>query len=106
MDDLARPLPLGAGAHQIVSLAPSWPCYLRLAIESPRACLALSRGHGPSSTEWDEILAKDTDYDRAFGTMVAERAGALVVLGSAILNVDRKRSIELAARYRLPAIYE
>src|SRR5205807_9753782 len=28
--------------------APSgWPCYLRLAIESPRACLALSRRHGP-----------------------------------------------------------
>ena len=41
--------------------APSgWPCYLRLAIESPRACLALSRRHGPSSTEWDEILAKDS----------------------------------------------
>ena len=38
--------------------------------------------------------------------MVAERPGALVVLGSAILNADRKRIIELAARHRLPAIYE
>jgi putative ABC transport system substrate-binding protein len=56
-----------------------------------------------------KLIAVDVrggDYDQAFGTMVAERAGALVVLGSAILNVDRKRIIELAARHRLPAIYE
>jgi putative ABC transport system substrate-binding protein len=56
-----------------------------------------------------KLIAVDirgADYERAFGTMVAERPGALVVLGSAILNADRKRVIELAARHRLPAIYE
>src|SRR5207249_11475712 len=38
-----------------------------------RACLALSRGHGPLSTEWDEILAKD----RAIVTGVLEIVAAV-----------------------------
>ncbi len=46
------------------------------------------------------------DYDGAFGAMMAERPRALVVLGSAILNANRKRIIALAAQHRLPAIYE
>ena len=36
-----------------------WLPYLRPAIESLLVCLGLSRGHRPSSTEWDEVLAKD-----------------------------------------------
>jgi putative ABC transport system substrate-binding protein len=36
----------------------------------------------------------------------AERADALFVLSYPILNRDRKRIIALAARYRLPAMYE
>jgi putative ABC transport system substrate-binding protein len=46
------------------------------------------------------------DYDRAFERMASDRAEAVVVLASAILNIDRKRIIELAARHRLPAIYQ
>jgi putative ABC transport system substrate-binding protein len=38
--------------------------------------------------------------------MVAERADALAVMPSPTLNTDRRRIIELAARHRLPAIYE
>jgi putative ABC transport system substrate-binding protein len=46
------------------------------------------------------------DYDRAFAAMTAKQPGALFVLGSPILNRDRKRIIALAAKHRLPAIYE
>jgi putative ABC transport system substrate-binding protein len=37
--------------------------------------------------------------------MVADRARALLVPVSVVLNVDHKRIIELAAKHRLPAIY-
>jgi putative tryptophan/tyrosine transport system substrate-binding protein len=46
------------------------------------------------------------DYDRAFTTMVAERADAVLVLMSPILTRDHKQIIDRAAKYRLPAIYE
>ena len=46
------------------------------------------------------------DYERAFATMRSERAGALFVSGSPILNADRTRIIDLAARHRLPALYQ
>ena len=52
------------------------------------------------------VEVRGAEYERAFATMVAERADALAVMGSAILNRDRRRIIELAARHRLPAIYE
>jgi putative ABC transport system substrate-binding protein len=38
--------------------------------------------------------------------LAVERADALFVLSNPILNRDRKRIIALAARHRLPAIYE
>jgi putative tryptophan/tyrosine transport system substrate-binding protein len=38
--------------------------------------------------------------------MAAERPAALVVLASVTLNRDRRHIIDLAARHRLPAIYE
>ena len=53
-----------------------------------------------------DVEVRQAEYERAFATMVAGRAGALIVMGSSILNADRKRIIELAARHRLPAIYE
>jgi putative ABC transport system substrate-binding protein len=52
------------------------------------------------------VQVRDADYERAFTRMVAERAQALLVLASPILNRDRARIIELAARHRLPAIYQ
>jgi putative ABC transport system substrate-binding protein len=52
------------------------------------------------------VQVQGTDYDRAFGTMVAERADALFVFMSPTLSRDRKQIIERAAKYRLPAIYE
>jgi putative tryptophan/tyrosine transport system substrate-binding protein len=52
------------------------------------------------------VQVQGTDYERAFGTMVAERADALFVLMSPVFTRDRKQIIERAAKYRLPAIYE
>ena len=46
------------------------------------------------------------DYERAFASIGAGRAGALLVAGTPVFNRDRTRIIALAARYRLPAIYE
>jgi putative tryptophan/tyrosine transport system substrate-binding protein len=46
------------------------------------------------------------DYDRVFAAMVAERPGALFVAGSTFFFRDRQRIIALAAKHRLPAIYE
>ena len=52
------------------------------------------------------VAVQGTDYDRAFATMVAERADALFVLSSTIFNRDHKQIIERAAQYKLPAMYE
>jgi putative ABC transport system substrate-binding protein len=48
----------------------------------------------------------EADYETAFRSIVREKAGAVFILASPILNAGRGRIIELAAKYRLPAIYE
>ena len=45
------------------------------------------------------------DLDRAFSEMTAARVGALTVLPSAMLSIQRKRLVDLAAKNRLPALY-
>jgi putative ABC transport system substrate-binding protein len=45
-------------------------------------------------------------YDRAFARIAAERPGAVVVLSSPFFFLDMKRIITLAAKHRLPAIYD
>jgi putative ABC transport system substrate-binding protein len=52
------------------------------------------------------VEAKGHDYEGAFTTMRGERADALFVGASPTLHADRGRIIELAARHRLPAIYQ
>ena len=46
------------------------------------------------------------DYEAAFAAMVAGRPDALFVAASTYFVRDRKRIIDLAARHRLPAMYE
>ncbi len=46
------------------------------------------------------------EYENAFRTAQRERAGAIQVLPSPIFSAQRRVLIELAAKYRLPAIYE
>jgi ABC-type uncharacterized transport system substrate-binding protein len=52
------------------------------------------------------VETRNADYDRAFATIVAERADAVLIVASVILSTDRQRIIHLAAKHRLPAIYD
>jgi putative ABC transport system substrate-binding protein len=45
------------------------------------------------------------DFDRVFSDMTRARAGALIVLGSAMFFNERRRLVDLAAKHRLPAVY-
>ena len=45
------------------------------------------------------------DLDKAFANARRERADALLVVNEALFGISRKRIAELAAEYRLPAIY-
>jgi putative ABC transport system substrate-binding protein len=48
----------------------------------------------------------DSDFDSAFATLVDTRADALVVGSDPFLNSRREHIVALAARHRIPAIYE
>jgi ABC-type uncharacterized transport system substrate-binding protein len=52
-----------------------------------------------------EVRGPD-ELDRAFATMTRERAEALIVLPSAMLYNECRRLVDLAARHRLPAMYQ
>ena len=54
----------------------------------------------------DVAEVRGSDYARAFAAMAAKRPQALVVGAQSVFLRDRKKIIELAAKYRLPAIYE
>jgi putative ABC transport system substrate-binding protein len=45
------------------------------------------------------------EFERAFTTMAREHPDALIVLPSPMLFVERRRLVDLAAKHRLPAIY-
>ena len=46
------------------------------------------------------------DFDRAFSEMTRARADALTVLPSSMFSIERRRLVDLAAKNRLPAVYE
>jgi putative ABC transport system substrate-binding protein len=48
----------------------------------------------------------ERDFDPAFATIVRERAGVLMVAASSYFNNFRGQLVELAARHRIPAMYE
>ena len=45
------------------------------------------------------------DFDRAFSDMTTASAGALIVAGSSMFFIERRRLVDLAAKNRLPAVY-
>jgi putative ABC transport system substrate-binding protein len=51
-------------------------------------------------------VAEVAEFENAFKKARSERAGAIQVLPSPYFNAQRARLAELAARYRLPAVYE
>jgi putative ABC transport system substrate-binding protein len=48
----------------------------------------------------------ERDFDTAFGTIAQRQAGALLVSNDIFFNSMRDKLVALAARYRVPAIYE
>jgi ABC-type uncharacterized transport system substrate-binding protein len=51
-------------------------------------------------------VSKTADFEPAFQSAVSSQAEAINVLASAFFNANRKHLIDLAAKYRLPAMYE
>jgi putative ABC transport system substrate-binding protein len=51
-------------------------------------------------------VASEREFEAAFATIVRERAGALIVTGSAYFLLFRDWLVGLAARHEIPAIYE
>ena len=49
---------------------------------------------------------RDGDYERAFAAFATQRCAALLVAANTLFVRDRATIIALAARHRLPAIYE
>jgi putative ABC transport system substrate-binding protein len=86
-------------AMRIALLAPDDPSAQTQVQEAQKAASALG-------VKLIVAAVRGGDYDRAFAAMAAERAGALLVLASPILNRDRTRIIDLAAKHRLPAVYQ
>jgi putative ABC transport system substrate-binding protein len=87
------------GATQIALLAPVDPTSSLQVREAQKAAL-------PLGVKLAVVEVRDRDYDRAFTTIAAARADALFVGSHAQFYLDRKQIIELAAKHRLPAIYE
>jgi putative ABC transport system substrate-binding protein len=87
------------GATRIAFLAPADPGIKLQVQETQQAASTL--GIELSVTE-----ARSGDYERAFATLAAGRPQALFVAAHTFFFRDRKRIIELAAKHRLPAIYE
>lgn len=55
--------------------------------------------------QWVEARGP-ADFDRAFSDMTKARADALTALPSNLFTSERRRLVELAAKNRLPAVYE
>jgi len=87
------------GATQIALLAPVDPTFSLQVREAQKAAL-------PLGVKLAVVEVRDRDYNRAFTTIAAARADALFVGSHAQFYLDRKQIIELAAKHRLPAIYE
>ena len=87
------------GAARIAVLATSGPASIGQLREAQKGASALR-------VKLIAVEVQGTDYDRAFATMAAERADALLVLMSPIFTRDRSVIIERAAQYRLPTMYE
>jgi putative ABC transport system substrate-binding protein len=86
-------------ATRIALLAPVDPGFARQVQEAEKAAVSLG-------VKLVVVEVGDRDYDRAFAMIGANRADALFVGANAQFFIDRKRIIELAAKHRLPAIYE
>lgn len=87
------------GARRIAFLASDDPNIRSQGMETQRAANALG-------IDLLVVAARGNDYASAFATMVAERCSALLVAAAPFSLRDRKPIIELAAKHKLPTIWE
>jgi putative tryptophan/tyrosine transport system substrate-binding protein len=91
-------------APRITRVAALWnPTSLAFQTQLRREAEAAAPGLGVQ-LQWVEVR-NPNDLDRAFQTMVRQRAGALLVLPDPLFAFHRQRIVELAAKHRLPAMY-
>ena len=88
------------GTRRIAMLVPEDPLVSREQVpEARKAAAALG-------IELTIVSVRGGDYAKAFATIVASRPDSLFVTATSYFVTDRKPIIELAAKHRLPAIYE
>jgi putative ABC transport system substrate-binding protein len=87
-------------ASRMAFLAPSDDSGFRLQVQETRVA-AMALGIDLQVTE-----VRGGDYERAFAAITAQRAGALFVGAHTSFTRDRAQIITLAAKHRLPAMYE
>ena len=86
-------------AMRIALLAPDDPNFEHQRKEVQKAASSLG-------VELAVVEVRRGDYEGAFAAMAANRPGSLFVGAHSYFMRDRKRIIELAAKHRLPAMYE
>jgi putative ABC transport system substrate-binding protein len=91
-------------APRITRVAALWnPASLAYQTQLRREAEAAAPGLGVQ-LQWVEVR-NPNDLDRAFATMVRQRAGALLVLPDSLFTFHRQRIVDLAAKHGLPAMY-
>jgi putative ABC transport system substrate-binding protein len=90
---------LAPRAARIGMLAPDVPSFRLQLQETQKAAAALK-------LELEVVKVRGGDYSGAFATISSRRPDALVVGASTFFMRDRKAIIALAAKHRLPAVYE
>ena len=99
-------------SKQLQLLKEALPTLTRVALlhhsEIPPAVLTAAKTTAQSLNLTERMLnvAGVAEFENAFKMARSERVGAIHVLPSPYLAAQRKRLIELAAQYRLPAFYE
>jgi ABC-type uncharacterized transport system substrate-binding protein len=86
--------------HTAVLLNPNNPRHLSRLKEIEVAAQAIGITIQPLA------VRSSKEFEGAFRTAVKERADALNVMGDALFNSHRKQIADLAAKHRLPAMYE
>jgi putative ABC transport system substrate-binding protein len=88
------------GTRRVAMLLPDDPNSVREQLpEARKAAAALG-------VQLIDIAVRGGDYANAFARIAATRPDSLFVTATSYFVTDRKPIIELAAKYRLPAIYE
>jgi ABC-type uncharacterized transport system substrate-binding protein len=77
---------------------------------SPQSEVLVNDAQAAASAIGRQVFAvhasTERDFDTAFGTIAQRQAGALLVSNDIFFNSMRDKLVALAARYRVPAIYE